>query len=186
MPNECENEVSVYGSEAELNRFKEAITSKKGDGFEYQIFRNLLPLDFGTSDNPRQLAIDVWGSKWGDYDTDASDIVQEHGVSSIMMTYLSAWSPCDYTKISEMFPDLTFLMIYSEHGWGFMGVTVYQKGEEVFSDFVDSTDDRYPQLREERPDDRDEWQAQEEFEEAEMNLRDEFDNSALKVAGLLT
>ena len=30
MPNECENEVSVYGSEAELKRFKEAITCSKG------------------------------------------------------------------------------------------------------------------------------------------------------------
>ena len=187
MPNECANEVSVYGSVAELKRFKEAITSKKDDGFEYQIFRNLLPVDFGTSDNPRQLAIDVWGSKWGDYDTDVSDIVQEHGweVSSILMEYLSAWSPCDYTKISEMFPDLTFLMVYSEHGWGFMGVTVYQKGEEVFSDFADSTDERYPQLREELPDEY-EWQAQDEFDEAEMELRHQFDIEALKFVGLLT
>jgi len=64
-------------------------------------------------------------------------------------------------------------------------VTVYQKGEEVFSDFVDSTNDRYPQLREDLPEDTD-WQAQEEFDEAEMELRHQFDIEALKFVGLLT
>jgi hypothetical protein len=67
-----------------------------------------------------------WGTKWGDCDTTFSN----HG-DSLEFFYQTAWSPANFTKISEMFPRLTFIIRYEEGGMCFVGAEAYRNGERI-------------------------------------------------------
>lgn len=64
-----------------------------------------------------------WGTKWGAYDC---DIDQE----SRTIRFNSAWAPplAAIETISEMFPDTTFTIAFSEGGSAYFGKAAYENG----------------------------------------------------------
>jgi hypothetical protein len=68
-----------------------------------------------------------WGCKW---DCSSSYIAADDG-EVFVVSYDTAWSPnIEWTrKVSQMFPDLEFRLIYMEPGVGFCGVATIENGE---------------------------------------------------------
>ena len=143
MPNWCENRVSIYGDENEIDAFKKKALK---DG-EFK-FNNLLPmpkeLQDTTSgwlgkDTPAQKELekkqaknlekygyknwydwanDVWGTKW---DVDASiDFID---VDCIEISFDTAWCPPEgvFNYIKKEYPDLSVSWFYDEPGMQFAG-----------------------------------------------------------------
>ena len=149
MPNWCENRVSIYGDENEINAFKKKALK---DG-EFK-FNNLLPmpkeLQDTTSgwlgnDTPEQKelekkqaknlkkygyqnwydwACDVWGTKW---DVDASVDV---GDDYIEISFDTAWCPPEgvFNYIKKQYPDLSVSWFYDEPG---MEIAGYLEQEDI-------------------------------------------------------
>lgn len=70
-----------------------------------------------------------WGTKWGDSDT---DIVMQSD-DMVLFRFDTAWSPPEngVVAISELFPELLFVMSYSEEGMDFYGATAVRNGESA-------------------------------------------------------
>ena len=71
--------------------------------------------------------ISNWGTKWGDSDT---HIVSQYD-DMVEFAFESAWSPPEtgIAKISELFPELSFVVSYTEEGMDFYGATAFRNGE---------------------------------------------------------
>lgn len=70
-----------------------------------------------------------WGTKWSDSET----FMDAHDDEMTVFSFQSAWSPpCEgIAHISEMFPNLTFVLTYDEAGMGFFGAMKARNGEYV-------------------------------------------------------
>lgn len=68
-----------------------------------------------------------WGTKWGDSDT---HIVAQYE-DMVEFAFETAWSPPEtgIAKISELFPELSFVVSYTEEGMDFYGATAFRNGE---------------------------------------------------------
>ena len=68
-----------------------------------------------------------WGTKWGDSDT---HIVAQYE-DMVEFAFETAWSPPEtgIAKISELFPELSFVVSYTEEGMDFYGATAFRDGE---------------------------------------------------------
>lgn len=97
----------------------------------------------------------VWGTKWGDYDTDLlSDFTA--GGEEVTFHYQTAWSPFSVeflAKVSELFPTLTFEVEYEGEGTEYLGRMIAFGGNaqdfydepspEAFPEFSDDNWDEY-------------------------------------------
>lgn len=74
----------------------------------------------------------VWGTKWGDSDTDASFTNDKE----VTFTFQSAWSPPinGLSRIAKMFPNLRFFLMYEELGMGFFGTTEFMPDGDFLDD----------------------------------------------------
>jgi len=161
MPNWCFNYMTVTGPEADLLKFADSIVDDSGQQ-DALIFEKLLPMPengikpivgedgedmgsaFANPENDGDEYIDGWawtltnwGTKWGDRDT-----VFEKTENGLTFKYETAWNPANYTIISRMFPELTFIIEYEEAGMGFLGCDVYQNGNHI------RQEGEYPVLKE--------------------------------------
>lgn len=78
---------------------------------------------------------DIWGTKWGDCDTDISNPLGfSDGSWEVLVHYKTAWGPADagFLKVSAMFPTLLFIFDYDEEAGFFAGTQVMQDGATVF------------------------------------------------------
>tara|TARA_B100000029_G_scaffold455373_1_gene482584 strand:+ start:12300 stop:13010 length:711 start_codon:yes stop_codon:yes gene_type:complete len=97
-----------------------------------------------------------WGTKWGDCDNRMTkDYDDTRGrTPRLDFTYDTAWGPADYSQISEMYPELFFMVTYQEHGMGFMGCELFHAGEKVTEEYLDSdSNGDYPSFPDYEPDD---------------------------------
>jgi hypothetical protein len=71
-----------------------------------------------------------WGSKWGDCDGS----LNEDDDVSVVYSFGTAWSPAEglIARVSEQFPNLSFILKYNEPGMCFYGVTAFYAGDVVF------------------------------------------------------
>ena len=133
MPNHCSNTIVISGPSTELQKFcgglKKFFGYKESEDGELSLFMSYLPMPVELQDTPNwyDWALENWGSKWGDYDTDL-----ELFDDQITGYYTSAWGPCNegIVKLSKLFPELTFSVKYHEPGMAFMGGQVCQNGAE--------------------------------------------------------
>jgi len=140
MPNHCINEIIISGEKSsieqfwnKIKRFDENGENEKG---KISIFRSFIPIPveientkaFNDSPNWYDWAIENWGSKWGDYNSDL-----DLSGCSIFGMFNSAWSSCNVgiKKISSLFPDLCFEVDYHELGMMFIGRQVCKNGEDI-------------------------------------------------------
>ena len=177
MPNWCTNYMTVQGQKEDVQAFAKAVVDveerdNNTHNIPASIFDKLLPMPengrkemtnaegevigsaFTDPERDGDAYIDGWkwtvqnwGTKWGDCDTTFSN----HG-DSLEFFYQTAWSPANYTTISKMFPNLTFIIKYEEGGMCFLGAEVYQNG--IYTQY----DGEYPDLRMEEDGDYD-WDA---------------------------
>jgi hypothetical protein len=70
-----------------------------------------------------------WGTKWGDSDT---HIVAQYD-DMVSFVFESPWSPPEtgIENISKLFPELSFVIAYSEEGMDFYGATAFRNGERA-------------------------------------------------------
>lgn len=151
MPNWCENHLSIYGKQEEMQKLMEVITIREG---EYSLLEKLYPTpdelnigDVSMTPDEQQIAnfekfgykswydwrIDKWGTKWPESDLYTSQDYTENndGTSVIAFSFNSAWSPPidAFKKIAKDYPNLLFCLYYEEPGMGFCGKNVWLNGE---------------------------------------------------------
>ena len=99
--------------------------------------------------------LENWGTKWGDCDNRmAKDYDDTRGrTPRLDFTYETAWSPANYSQISEMYPELFFMVSYQEHGMGFMGCELFHAGAKVTEEYLDGgPNGDYPSFPDHEPD----------------------------------
>ena len=83
----------------------------------------------------------VWGTKWGDYDTDLVSGELSADDTQIRFLYQTAWSPFSegfFEKVSQLFPTLSFEIEYEGEGTEYIGLMVAENG--VVKDFYAEPD----------------------------------------------
>lgn len=86
-----------------------------------------------------------WGTKWGDYD----HFVDSDGEGHHEFGYHTAWAPFDnsfWLKVSALYPELTFIVVYQETGMTFAGASKYQDGVEVFDHYINDYTELLPDV----------------------------------------
>jgi len=113
--------------------------------------------------------LDNWGTKWA-----PEFFVQAHTETLTEIRGDSAWSPPDalIASVSELFPSLTFSVVYAEEGMGFAGMLRYRNGENVVEHHDGAMHDTMPEI------DWDSDDAFEMFDDWKGDYMDKFHNLA--------
>ena len=182
MPNHCNNTLGVIGKTEDVEKFITFVTNNGEDKEQnkYQLFKSLMPMPkelegttspskssneelikkYGT-DNWYDWCNNNWGTKWGDYDIDKSQVaslvkysypigidgckdydnaIEDTSNSYVHFYYDTAWAPGS-DELSDAlclkFPELNFNLYYEEQGMGFAGQVKIKKGEVIYNDSWD-------------------------------------------------
>lgn len=129
MPNWCNNKLTVFGPETELDRFKKQAVGSPPWGKPPDVemtalnFHSLVPIPpdviaagYGQAGEDWERA--NWGCKWGACSVELVD--QGH----LEYEFDTAWSPpvLFLSKLAPKWPMLTFILDYEEIGVGFKGI----------------------------------------------------------------
>jgi hypothetical protein len=89
------------------------------------------------SDTGYGTAIELWGSKWADYEVEAWMDDRTDPQPSIMLRFQSAWSPVveGYQKLSTML-GITVVLTYEDEGRCYLGATAISDGKVVGEDYL--------------------------------------------------
>lgn len=170
MPNWCYNRVVIDGPTITLGVLANRAAAndpEKTDSF----LRTLIPMpkEFesleGYNSGGYEWCINNWGTKWAESSIEMSgDNLGDTG--QITYSFDSPWNPPleGYEKISEMFPELTFIHYWDEPGMAFCGIRVTKNGEEIMMEEI--FDSNYPLMGFESEDGEDKY-----YEEME-SIRD--------------
>lgn len=159
MPNLCSNHLTITGPEADVKKFADAVEGAEsicdallpmpeelkdttvGSHPDPDDVRAALRAKYGAADW-YEWAMNNWGTKWGDYDTDL--LGRQDGL--VMYTYTTAWIPMveAVRRLSEMFPTLDFTCVYEEGGDCLLGAFRCVEGDEIAHSSVPF--DEYPSI----------------------------------------
>lgn len=147
MPNWCYNEVTIDGFTVHLKNLadKAAANNEKED---LSLLRAFIPMPEeyttleGYNNGGYEWAINNWGTKWAESSIQMSGNVFGN-TGQIIYQFDSPWCPPNigYQKISEMFPNLTFIHYWDEPGMCFCGISVTIGGEQIM---IEEVDQEYP------------------------------------------
>ena len=121
MPNWCSNDITITGSQADLEELANLMSID-----EETIMERLVPQPEDLADGEwYQWCIDNWGTKW-----DMCELVATYESDYISLAYETAWAPntAFWQTISKRFPMLSMTHYYKEVGMGFTGVATYKYG----------------------------------------------------------
>jgi hypothetical protein len=158
MPNWCSNELTISGDKEAISRFVAGVKKDDSNDLMLIESYLPTPEDltvtmsgsFGDDSSPEALELAAkqksniekyghkdwydwnianWGTKWSDSDTDGGDIYNDG--TTVSYTFQSPWGPPEeaFRRISAIFPELTFVLSFSEEGMGFYGATSFFNGE---------------------------------------------------------
>jgi hypothetical protein len=158
MPNWCSNELTISGDKEAISRFVAGVNKDDSNNLLLIESYLPTPEDltvtmsgsFGDDSSPEALELAAkqksniekyghkdwydwnianWGTKWSDSDTDGGDIYNDG--TTVSYTFQSPWGPPEeaFRRISAIFPELTFVLSFSEEGMGFYGATSFFNGE---------------------------------------------------------
>jgi hypothetical protein len=176
MPNECSNNLSIYGPEADVHDFVQRVEAAGSITDAFLPFPAELSGDPITNKDGQEIAraftnaglqwaLKNWGTKWGDYDTEI--LAHEPGHAAFL--YTTAWGPLDagLLNISAQFPTLVFSTVHEEPGNMILGGAVYAKGHVINAHEIPHS--AWPTMP-----DTDEWvDALDDYNETMENLRDQ-------------
>jgi hypothetical protein len=91
-----------------------------------------------------QWCIDNWGCKWGDCSTRFTEHYDGE-VTYLQFDYETPWGPANFTKISDLFPSLSFVITFEEGGMGFCGSEAYYGGDLAYEGGASHGDSIYPE-----------------------------------------
>ncbi len=88
-------------------------------------------------DNWYDWSIANWSTKWGVYPI-GEPLAWEEEINGVYMVFYSAWSPpmAVIAELAHRFPDLRFVLDYSDEGGGYAGQAVYE-GERCDDNCLD-------------------------------------------------
>jgi len=83
--------------------------------------------DFGF-DNWYDWCVANWGTKWGVYHLGDMPLKWHDELEGVSMEFWSAWEPPIpvIAELARRFPDLTFVLDYSDEGGGYAGQAVFE------------------------------------------------------------
>jgi hypothetical protein len=148
MPNWCYNKVVIDGPTIALKAIADkgsANDPNKTNSF----LQSLIPMPKeyesleGYNSGGYEWCINNWGTKWAESSIEMSG--ENFGdTGQITYQFDSAWNPPleGYDKISQMFPELTFIHFWDEPGMAFCGIRVTKDGEEIMMEEI--FDSNYP------------------------------------------
>ena len=155
MPNWCDNHLRIYASDvADLSEFRDKVLSAN----KRSILEGLLPLpeEFGEDSHWRAWTDENWGCKWSDHETNVDvpltwPFIGDDGQLCegwIDYFFQTPWCPPEagMTRISAMFPKLTFVLGYVEEGVGYCGASSFAEGERLSEFCIDA--DSIPEVAE--------------------------------------
>jgi hypothetical protein len=140
MPNWCDNDLFIYGSEQDLKKIKEQVTNEAGE-FD---FGKIVPepttpdyfKDNLSSEDMKQhplnwyeWRIENWGTKWNASDSQIGEVKDDQ----LQVWFNTAWAPAIpvTTELSKQYPNVRIEHKYIEEGMDFCGVIELQNGEEL-------------------------------------------------------
>ena len=161
MPNNCQNILTIKGPKEDLKKFEEKSEDGKFQlGHHIPCPEELVEQTANFTDKPDMIAkygysdwygwrMANWGTKWdvyedramwmspdgttgtGDLSMDTESLDEDAG--EIKISFLSAWGPPTegIQKISGLWPNLYFTIVYVEAGNGFAGTDNYKAGEMI-------------------------------------------------------
>ena len=109
MPNHCGNKLIIRGSVDDRRHFLDTTRDKA----ELDL-NKIIP-----TDDSYQYHVMLWGTKWGCYDSHVHVFDDRTEI-----TFLTAWCPYTKTvqiKMTELFPMLSFELLFAEQGREFYG-----------------------------------------------------------------
>ena len=166
MPNWCYNEITIDGFRLDLKNFANKAAANDPDKND-SLLQAFIPMPEeyrtpeGYNNGGYDWANNNWGTKWAESSIQMSG--ENFGdTGQITYSFDSPWHPpiTGYDKISEMFPELTFIHFWDEPNLQFCGIRVTKAGEEIMMEEVDDND--YPNLSLDTPE-----QEQQYYEECD-------------------
>jgi hypothetical protein len=146
MPNECENNLRVYGPKELVKKFSDDNTGDEGKALS---FAKSLPVPEG--EDAFAWHCERWGTKWDvmeviDYSEDDNGSAEDKGMTTYRYAFTTAWSPpIEWLKgVAEKYPELTFSMNYIEQGMEFAG-DVEVKGDTILME--ETYDSDHPEYK---------------------------------------
>ncbi len=152
MPNWCNNQLTIIGDKAVLDRLVEFVKNEDGNDFSFdriipypEPFHSMDKEPFcgrdGFNAGGYTWCVANWGTKW-----DAANGVEAARLSADRMFYTfdTAWSPFIpvVERLAGMFPELEFFYHFEEQGCCFAGDREYRDGELVSeSDYEPQSND---------------------------------------------
>ena len=163
MPNNCQNILTIRGPEEDLKKFEEKSEDGKFQlGHHIPCPKELVEQTANFTDKPDMIAkygysdwyswcIANWGTKWDVYEDYAVWLSTDKSIGTgdlnmntegldetadeIKISFLSAWGPPTegIQKISGLWPNLAFTIVYVEVGNDFAGTDNYKAGEMISS-----------------------------------------------------
>lgn len=128
MPNYCENALLISGDEAQLKQFLDRVESTRTNK-EHGIFNEFAPCpqELLAGDGWYNWRCLHWGTKWDVGLDDVTFVTPSH------LTFDTAWGPPTalIRTVSKLYPDLTFVMAFSEQGMGFAGTETIKDGVTI-------------------------------------------------------
>ena len=112
MPNWCWNRVAVSGSEEDMKKLKEHVSSEESE-FD---FDKIIPMpkDINRRRSYRRYdwSRENWGTKWNSSDVSVKSMSDTDAV----YTFLTAWSPPEpiILKLRELYPDINVSAFFDE------------------------------------------------------------------------
>ena len=123
MPNWCDNQLTVAGATPGLRAYL------KDHGFSFGKINPVAEPASSESMEVIQQQINAWGTKW-DLDEPDQQRVADELLNTGIAFFDTAWSPplAALTKLSGMFPDVSFSLTYCELGMFFAGTAIFKGG----------------------------------------------------------
>lgn len=127
MPNWCDNQMTVTGPDAEVERFKTSVRSDES----HLSLDKLRPLRASPGTNPtvQDLRQQRWGTTYEILDACADDVA-----GGVLYSYQTGWTPISdecLVAVSRRYPGLRFDMQYEEPGCDFKGGCIVENGKVV-------------------------------------------------------
>ncbi len=136
MPNHCKNLLTIVGPKEDVSAFVnrarapdhvykpedwQSETGGQVEPLSFQVFApipdNVLACGYndlvpGTNKQAYEWERDLWGVKWGAYET----VLRYNRNGAAMYEFTTAWAPPDrwLEKVSQQYPELIFLFSYGE------------------------------------------------------------------------
>jgi hypothetical protein len=141
MPNWCDNDLFIYGSEQDLKKIKEQVTNEAGEFDFGKIIPEPDTPDYFTDNlssedmknhplNWYEWRIENWGTKWN---ASESAVLEVDETEVLRAWFQTAWSPATpiTLALSKQYPNVVIEHKYIEEGMAFCGVLELKNGEEL-------------------------------------------------------